>query len=40
MARKSGRHLFGYLIEAAAVWLAMTLFGALPLDRASALGGN
>ncbi len=39
MARKAGRRLFGDLIEAAAVWLVVALFGALPLDRASALGG-
>ncbi len=36
MARKAGSR---YLIEAVAVWLAQALFGALPLDRASALGG-
>ncbi len=36
MARKAGSR---YLIEAVAVWLALALFGALPLDRASALGG-
>jgi KDO2-lipid IV(A) lauroyltransferase len=39
MARKAGRRRLRYWIEAAAVSLAVALFGALPLDRASALGG-
>ena len=40
MARRSvARRLLGYPIEAAVVWLATALFGALAIDRASALGG-
>ncbi len=40
MARRSAaRRLLGYPLEGVVVWLAMALFGALAIDRASALGG-
>ena len=39
MSRKTARRLLVYPLEAVAIRLALALFEALPIDRASALGG-